>query len=284
MQANTDTTDDNAVMLAQQADRLEPEDAKGTQSWDRAKVPHGASDLKVEGRSLGRIGVQLPDSDTLHECLIVQAPDGTTAGACDCEGWSYQDYPCAHLSHLLILESLDNVNLDTSAEYVAELLSDAQSSEHRAEGDDTGEDTDDPAPAPEPAEPATPARDDAFAEPMPDVDDRFVMNLNGDTYIRKAGYARLLHQAGLTVKSVEVVGAHETEWTRAKYRAQIVNGDGEVVAQQVGTAGPPDKEGLADAEMHLDELAETRAWTRAAALATGEGMTALAEVPGVDAQ
>jgi len=37
---------------------------------------------------------------------------------------------------------------------------------------------------------------------------------------------------------------------------------------------------MSDADMHLDELAETRAWTRAASIATGEGMTALVEVDG----
>jgi hypothetical protein len=37
---------------------------------------------------------------------------------------------------------------------------------------------------------------------------------------------------------------------------------------------------MSDAGMHLDELAETRAWTRAAAIATGEGLTALVEVDG----
>jgi len=31
--------------------------------------------------------------------------------------------------------------------------------------------------------------------------------------------------------------------------------------------------------MQLDELAETRAWTRAASIATGEGLTAVAELP-----
>jgi hypothetical protein len=120
--------------------------------------------------------------------------------------------------------------------------------------------------------------DDAFANPLPDVDKKYVIQMDGEQYIRKAGYARLLRQQGWRVLSTEIVGAHETDWTRAKYRAVILDEDEQTLAQSVGTAGPPDMEDMADAEMHLDELAETRAWTRAASIATGEGMTALAEV------
>lgn len=156
-------------------------------------------------------------------------------------------------------------------------------------GSDAGEadpqTTADDGPAPQPVvatDGAVPAEthpeDDAFANPLPEVDDKYAISMDGETYIRRAGYARLLRQQGWRVLSTEIVGAHETDWERSKYRAVILDEDEQTLAQSVGTAGPPDKEDMNNAEMHLDELAETRAWTRAASIATGEGMTALAEV------
>jgi len=146
-------------------------------------------------------------------------------------------------------------------------------------------------PAPPEEEPAVPAESDettpqqfhdagAFATTMPEVDEKYAMQMGGETYIRKAGYARLLKQQGWRVRRDEIVGSHETDYQRAKYEARIVDESGEVLAEAVGTAGPPDSEDMSDADMHLDELAETRAWTRAASIATGEGMTALVEVDG----
>jgi hypothetical protein len=270
-------------------------------SESRTRAIQAASDASISGdnRTLGRQGVLLPEGDDPHETLLVKAPDGTYAGACDCDGWQFHDGPCAHLWALRMREAVNGLTVPESVDYFTTLTSDTgETAAETADQPETvetepveslpddevtetreaaGQGTPVPDPDPNPSVPAE-TRDDAFAQSMPDVDDKYVMELNGSEYIRKAGYARLLHRAGLRVRSVEVVGAHETDWTRAKYRAKIVDSDGDLVAQQVGTAGPPEQEDLADAGMHLDELAETRAWTRAAALATGEGQTALVEV------
>jgi hypothetical protein len=192
-------------------------------------------------------------------------------------------------------EFVDRVSVPESHEYVLELGNDdAQPQESNETGaerveatpvEDTPQDTQRDVQTAQPdvseREPPAPPqqRDDAFANPLPDVEDKYAITMNGDTYIRKAGYARLLKQQGWTVKNVEVLGSHETDWERAKYRATIVDENGDAIANSVGTAGPPDKEDMANADMHLDELAETRAWTRAASIATGEGLTAFAELP-----
>ena len=120
--------------------------------------------------------------------------------------------------------------------------------------------------------------EDPFAGELPNVDDQYVMNLGGDTYIRRAGYARIAKSCGYRLDDLdEVVGAHETDWKHSKYRATIVDEDGNVVGEDVGSAHV-DAEDLKDAHAHLDELAATRAVTRALGWATGEGLTAVAEV------
>jgi hypothetical protein len=104
------------------------------------------------------------------------------------------------------------------------------------------------------------------------------MELGGSPYIRRAGYARLAHSEGYRLDFEEVVGAHENDWTRSKYRVRVLDEGGQQVAEDVATAGPPEVEDLKDASANLDELAATRAATRALAWATGEGLTAVEEV------
>jgi len=117
-----------------------------------------------------------------------------------------------------------------------------------------------------------------FAGELPDVGKEYVMEMGGETYIRRAGYARLARSEGYRLSFDEVVGAHETDWTRSKYRVVVLDESGEQVAEDVGTAGPPQNEDMAAAESNLDELAATRAATRALAWETGEGLTAVEEI------
>jgi len=229
------------------------------------------------------------------------------AGACECDDFKHRGGPCKHILYRVQVSAIGSHSIIESKglwETLVQRESDAGNERGGENLDDTTPDVEpagEPAeasadggesrPAPPQDEPAVPAESgetatqefheaDAFATTMPEVPDKYAVNLGGDTYIRKAGYARLLKQQGWRVRRDEIVGSHETDYQRAKYEARIVDGDGEVLAEAVGTAGPPDSEDMSDADMHLDELAETRAWTRAASIATGEGMTALVEVDG----
>jgi len=123
-------------------------------------------------------------------------------------------------------------------------------------------------------------RRDACADPLPDVDSQYVMEMGGETYIRRAGYARLGQQQGFRPVPDIVQYAHEGDDQRAVVLGKVLNDDGEIIAQDVGTAGPPEYEDMDGAEANLDELATTRALTRAMAWATGEGLTAVEEIPG----
>lgn len=270
--------DDPTAWLTRNADHINPETAREGESWDRAK--RGASDANiVDGdRGLGRQAVALPDGEEIHETLLVQSPNGDLAGACDCDGWRMGDSACAHLCTLLALDGLDIREIPTSGQYVSELMSSnaEEVTEEREAAESDVPDTQEPHPSDQPRVPRE--RSDAFAEPLPDVDDQYVMDMGGDTYIRKAGYARLLKQQGYRVNTVVEQYAHEGDEKRAVVMANIMDADGDLIAQNVGTAGPPEAEDMDGAEWNLDELAVTRAWTRAAAIATGEGMTALAEV------
>ncbi|MFB6243197.1 MAG: hypothetical protein ABEH80_03780 [Halobaculum sp.] len=225
--------------------------------------------------------------------------DATFVGSCTCPAWRHDETrPCKHICRAVQFDELETSVIVKSGGLVRDVR-EADDGGERSTGattilDDDGEaergetesqTTPDDGPAPQPAVAAdgsvpaeTHPEDDAFASPLPEVSEKYVISMDGEQYIRKAGYARLLRQQGWRVLSTEIVGAHETDWERAKYRAVILDEDEQTLAQSVGTAGPPDMEDMANAEMHLDELAETRAWTRAASIATGEGMTALAEV------
>lgn len=257
--------------LARNARALEFDDAQGTESWDRAREHGQEAFITGPAGPMGRYRVELPDGEDQHETLLVKNSDGDYAGACDCEGFRMHDKPCAHLCTLRLEEWGGQIEIATSTEYVAELT---ENGNGREEPEPAGA----PTPPAQAGDASTITGDDAFATALPDVPDQYVMELGGDTYIRRAGYARLARSAGLRLSLVEVVGAHETGYERAKYRATVMGPDGDNLASDVGTAGPPEMEEMGDAEMHLDELAATRAATRALAWATGEGLTAVAEV------
>jgi len=295
-----DEDKDVQAWLRRNARRIDVQEAKGTESWDRVD-PGLSSSLVTAQEARGHHAITLPDSGNTHECIFVESPDGTTVGACDCTGFVANDHPCAHLVALGTLDVMNKWSPPTDSSLVGTLEGGRKPDYHpdREQGDvtryeeppepstdggegdvvpvESGESEDTPAP-PE-REETVPQRDDAFASPMPDVPSEYVMQLDGETYIRRAGYARLAKQAGFRVEISPLVQPEETEPPRAKYQAVVKDGEGEIVGQDIGTSGPPDVESMADAEAHLDELAITRAKTRALSWATGEGLTALSELP-----
>jgi hypothetical protein len=276
------TSSDTTEQLVAQAQHLDLEDRKGSESWERAKSGGTEATFVDADRSLGRLAVELPDGEGPHETLLVKAPNGDMAGACDCDGYEYHDKGCAHLIVRFLLDSLGMRDIPESGEYLDSITPDpdeipaAPSEAEMVEEAPTPDTVDETAHAP------AQTRDDAFATALPDVDDQYVMELNGDTYIKKAGYARLLKSAGYTAVPSVVQWPWEGDRERCVAKAVIKDEDGELVAQNFGSAGPPEAEDLSGAENELIELATTRAWTRAAAIATGEGLTAVAEVDGSD--
>jgi hypothetical protein len=258
-------------------------DTKDTSQRSRA-VENFDDALIAPEEGMGRYQVELPDGEP-HQCLIVKAGD-SYAGACDCDGYQYHDLPCSHLLTLRVGEFSDRVDVPESHDYVMELANDDAQPEKENENEPSEdlmtEDTD-TTPVTKESTQTTPTppqqSDDAFAKDLPDVDKQFVLEMGGEKYIRKAGYARLLCQLQWRPVVERDVRAKDTEYERAEVTAKIVDSDGNVRGEAIGTAGPPDREDMTNADMHLDELAETRAWTRAASIATGEGLTAFAELP-----
>ena len=298
--ASDEPIDDVDAWLERNADWVRLEKARGTESWQRATEAGGNADLGILDAE-GRFRLRLPDGTDEHDVLLVKTEadglDADWAGACDCDGWRFHSKPCAHLCALAQLDAVrsglvpvnehraedlafgqvdvvDETETQTAADVIDANQDDVDGERRR----DDVQEADPPAPA-EASRPQAPRPQgaDAFAGELPDVPDQYVMELGGDTYIRRAGYARLGYSAGLRLQLEEVVGAHDTDWQHAKYRAVVTDQDGEHVANDVGSAHA-DWEDLQDAEAQLDELAATRAASRALAWATGEGLNAVEEV------
>jgi len=286
-----------------QAVNADTHQAESSDSW-QAALSGDMELLSSPGQGVTRVTSESGEEPYL---TVLAEWSDSMAGACECDDFQHRGGPCKHLlyrvqvaaigSHGVIeskglWETLVQRESDAGDERGGENLADTTPDvEPAGEPAEASADGGESRPAPPQDEPAVPAESGetatqefhdagAFATSLPDVDEKYAMTMNGETYIRKAGYARLLKQQGWRVRRDEIVGSHETDYQRAKYEARIVDEDGEVLAEAVGTAGPPDSEDMSDADMHLDELAETRAWTRAASIATGEGMTALVEVDG----
>ena len=264
---------------------------EGIDPWKRA-VPADV-DLQ-DGNAEDAWRVRLDDGDR-HEVLLAGV-EGEMYGACDCDGWAFHRHeweparPCAHLSavrqgHALadvtvpetfagstvdreemdvdVVKPGENPDVDTAAERIDE---DSEPT------DDVVEDV----PQPAEQETASSTRADTFAGVLEDIPERFVMELDGDPYIRREGWAHIAHQAGLRVEAEVVTWASETDLDLAEARATVRDQDGDVVATGSATAYR-DCEDLLNAHANLNELAETRAITRALSWATGAGAS-LAEV------
>lgn len=296
----TTVGDDRGVeWLERNADVLDPTEHTETESADRAR--DGLEDAKVEPASNdGELYlVALPDGDE-HLCLFVTHSDRSrNAAACSCEDYNHHGH-CAHLLTLALRHLGDGPLVlaedDDRAEALVESDGvDAEVIDHARDDDQDDEDVegvegdledDEPAtPTPvdrdatdQPPEstdgdttPATPS--DPFAKELAeDVPERYVMELRGEPYIRRAGYAALARDAGLRVRLDAVEPASASGFEHARYKAVVLDDDGEMLATDVGTARL-ETEDLDGAEGELDELAATRAARRALEWATGAGNT-----------
>lgn len=257
-----------------------------SESWDRA----APADAEVTlGERPGLFVVQLPDSDDAHNLSLVEVRGGPWVGWCSCEGYQNHHH-CAHLATLRKM-AVTNDNLTPTLEEDPRHDVDADVVEHVDDQDDDqdaaspdvvdtapkeGSDQDvvDVGPQGSDAESRPATASDPWAEEIADdVPSRFVMTLGGDTYVRRAGYARIARHHDLRLQLEEVVGAHETEWEHSKYRARVIDANGSVVVDaEVGSAHV-DQEDMTGAQGELDELAATRAARRAIEWATGAGST-----------
>lgn len=265
---------------------------EGIKSWKRAVT----ADVSIQdGNADDAFRVQLDDGDR-HEVLLAGV-EGEMYGTCDCDGWAFHRHewsrarPCAHLSAVRQGHALANVDVPetfagstmepdemdvdvvTPGEDDEQVATAAERiNEQREPTDDVVEDV------PKPAEDstATPARVDTFAGVLEGIPERFVMELDGKPYIRREGYARIAHEADLRIESEIVTWASQTELDLAEARATVRDQTGDVVATGSATAYR-DVEDMTNAHANLNELAETRAITRALSWATGAGAS-LAEV------
>jgi len=101
------------------------------------------------------------------------------------------------------------------------------------------------------------------------------MTLDGDPYIRREGYAVIASRLGLRVRVELLERAGETDHTSAEALATVwpEGEDPDEGWVDVGSAHV-DVEDMKDARGNLDELAATRAITRALSWATGAGISA----------
>lgn len=274
--------------LERNARALDLDRWRDTDAWERATDEADGAEYHETGPTT--FDVEFPDGDQ-HVCLLVRRDDDPDpddyAGACDCDGFQYHGR-CSHLCALArtdvlkdIVETLPSVYdrlVDNDVEHRDEVLED----DVDQEGDPDVVDVDatvepqgsDPenrpvAPSKEGKSPVTPS--DPFAEQLAeDVPERFVMELKGETYVRRAGFAAIARQAGLRPRVKAITPAEETDFQHARYEGVIRDQDGQVVASDVGTSHV-DHEDMTGAEGELDELAATRAIRRALEWATGAG-------------
>ena len=296
----TEPIDNVDDYLERNARILDVETQKDSQSdsWKRATSEAGQAAIEPH-KGVGRWWIQLPDGDP-HEVVVVKETGGDIVGACDCDGFRFHGEPCAHLCSMAQLDVLESVIptdddrakslafdiepdvVEEDVETAADRIEDNQTEVVEAEvvqednPDRGGDDNHDRGGEIEAADrPDPPAN--AFSGELPDVDDAYVMELDGSPYIRRAGYARLARAEGLRLELEEIVGAHETDWQRAKYAATVRDQEGNHIANDVGSSYLP-QEDMSGAEGNLDELAASRAACRALAWGTGEGLTAVAEI------
>lgn len=296
--ADAGDVDGPTAYLERNADVVDVQEAKENdrESWQRALTEGGEADVD-DLEETGRFLVELPDGSSAHDVLLVKDREGTLVGACDCDGWIMHGLACAHLCSLAQRDVLEDCISQHHG--IAEQLRGARDDDPDDvdvveepvddDRDDQDDDVDEAKPV-DPVEPqgsdggnqpATPISDgetpvtasDPFAQAVAnDVPDRFVMDLGGDVYVRREGYARIAHAAGLRVDVEAVTPAESTDFSHARYEARILDEEGEQVARDVGTAHV-DQEDLAGAVGELDELAATRAVRRALQWATGAGAT-----------
>lgn len=110
-------------------------------------------------------------------------------------------------------------------------------------------------------------------DPIDWVPGHFVDEIQGVPAINRKGYAVLSEQYGISVVSDPVTLPNDTDFEYAAFRATATTEDGR---EYSGFGSAHVDRG--DDAMLLAELAETRSMKRAAAWATGVGMTAVSEL------
>jgi hypothetical protein len=280
------------LSLPHKARRVDPFEAR-----DEVSEPfRRARDEEVEARpvdAVGRAKVKVGDGD-LHKVVLVEDDEGHV-GHCDCDGFAFHEGElagdcCTHLV-ALAMESVVNGGLIKTLDDVLEVddATDDVDREEPAEPDVVDEPSDgipdatsdalqeasaDPPDRPDHGDAPTPKIDDPFAGALEDVDERFVMRLGGDPYIRREGFQRLARAEGYRVATEMRTWAGDTDCELAEASARVLDEDGDVVATGTGTAYLPDED-LSGAAGNLNELAETRALSRAMGWATGAGLSAV---------
>lgn len=288
------------VSLPHQARRVDPFEARDQQS-DPFKRARGEDVIVDPGEAVGRATVIVGEGDP-HDVVLVEDDEGYV-GYCDCDGFAFHEGElagdcCTHLV-ALAMESVVNGGLIQTLDDVVDVQEASDEPDDTAEPEVVDADPDDDAleeeiasvqePSAEvqrkggyadpehfeddQAEAPTPKLDDPFAGALEDVDERFVMTLGGDPYIRREGWQRLARSEGYRLRRTMVTFQSETDSTLAECEAQVLDGD-EVVAEATGTAHI-DGEDMSDAVANLNELAETRAYSRALGWATGAGLSAV---------
>lgn len=129
--------------LERNADIQRVRDARGTESWERAKKLEKDRIESLEG--LGRFVVTLPDGES-HRVIAIKNGDGDLVGACDCEGFRYHSHPCAHLCGLAQLDVVETGILPKDHGEASELAFsvDAEVVEYHGDDEDALEDVEEP--------------------------------------------------------------------------------------------------------------------------------------------
>lgn len=263
-------------------------------AWSRASQ---ADERDVAKRDrTGGFRVSVGDGDE-HDVVLLEDADGMV-GFCDCDGFVYHGTgdrlagnACAHLCLVRQMAVLDDSLIpstttrfdvdgdgepteDDGTETIdADVVDHTEDADEDESADITVED--DPSPDATPTvETSDPAIDNPFAGDLEDVDDRFVMTLGGDPYVRREGWQRLARREGYRVRTEMHTWASDEPEDIAEASAEVIDADGDVVATGTGTAHLP-SEDMGDAIGNLNELAETRALCRAMGWATGAGLAAV---------
>ena len=114
-------------------------------------------------------------------------------------------------------------------------------------------------------------------DPVDWMPGHFVDTIQGVPTLNRKGYAVMCERFGVSVTSEPVTIASDTGFEHAEFRATAITEDGTEYSG-FGSAHVEREDG--DDPYLLNELAETRAMKRAAAWATGIGMTAAEEMQG----
>ena len=151
----------------------------------------------------------------------------------------------------------------------------------------TDEDTEEPIDVPSVDEPQNePAQNTSDGYDLPDsvpvdtdplvwMPDEFTDTIDNTVAINRKGFEVICQHFGVQVSTDKVHGPYETDHEYAEVKAKAITSDGETY-----TAYATARSEGGDDVNNLLELADTRAYKRAASRATGVGMLAVEEIQG----